>query len=174
MRIVPAHRSLVIVVLAMAMIARSDSDTPSQPATHSMVKAMVKAMPFKHANGLTLALSDGAFRVEESAAGLRIEPPDAASMRNPLAIEIVLRVGEPPGPWPEAKPLGHVVARYRTEVAAGGSGGDEHALTAWIPCPTGYVVVHQIQQLEPPEKPDFSPAWTVLDAAHCENPTTRN
>ncbi len=170
MRIVPAHRSLVIVVLAMAMFACSDSGTPSQPATHSTVKAM----PFKHTNGLTLALPDGAFRVEESAAGFRIEPPDAASMRNPLAIEIVLRVGEPPGPWPEAKHLGHVVARYRTEVAAGGSGGDEHALTAWIPCPTGYVVVHQIQQLEPPEEPDFSPAWTVLGAAHCERPTTRN
>jgi hypothetical protein len=76
MRVVPANLSLVIVVLTMAMIACSDSGTPSQPATHSMVKAM----PFQHANGLTLALPDGAFRVEESAAGLRIAPPDAASM----------------------------------------------------------------------------------------------
>lgn len=170
MKIVPAHRSLALVVLATATIACSDSGTPSQPATHSTVNAM----PFKHANGLMLALPDGAFRVEESEAGFRIEPPDAASMRNPLEIEVVLRAGEPPGAWPEAKPLGNVVARYRTEVAAGGSGGDEHALTAWIPCSTGFVVVHQIQRLEPPEEPDFSPAWTVLGAARCEKPTTRN
>jgi hypothetical protein len=170
MRIVPAHRSLVIVVLAMAMFACSDSGTPSQPATHSTVKAM----PFKHTNGLTLALPDGAFRVEESAAGFRIEPPDAASMRNPLAIEIVLRVGEPLAPMAGGKTSRPRRRALSNRGGGGGSGGDEHALTAWIPCPTGYVVVHQIQQLEPPEEPDFSPAWTVLGAAHCERPTTRN
>lgn len=171
MRIVSAKHPLVIIVLAMTMIACSDnSGTPSQAVTHSTVKAM----QFKHANGLTLALPDGAFQVEESEAGFRIEPPDAASMRNPLEIEIVLRIDEPPGAWPETKHLGNVVARYRTEVAAGGSGGDEHTLTAWISCSTGYVVVHQFQQLEPPKEPDFSPAWTVLGAAHCEKPTTRN
>ena len=50
-----------------------------------------------------------------------IEPPDAASMRNPLAIEIVLRVGEPlASPWRRQNIRAHVVkTRYRTEGGGG-------------------------------------------------------
>lgn len=161
----------MVVALLTVTIACSESGTPPQPKNNSTVKSM----QFKHANGLMLTLPDGTFRVQESETGFHIEPPDAASIRNPFEIAIVLRAGESPsGEWPETRHLGKVAARYRTEVVAGGSGGDEHALTAWIPCPAGYVVVRQTQQLEPPEKPDFGPAWTVLGAVRCENPTPRN
>ena len=95
MRIVPAHRSLVIVVLAMAMFACSDSGTPS--TSHSFNGESDAIQTHQRFDA---GFTRRCFRVEESAAGFRIEPPDAASMRNPLAIEIVLRVGEPPGPWP--------------------------------------------------------------------------
>jgi hypothetical protein len=132
-------------------------------------------MQLKHTNGLTLALPDAAFRVRENSNGYLIEPPDAASTRNPPSIEIALRAGEPPpGDWPATKELGKAAARYRTEIVPGGSGGDEHVLTAWIPCPTGYVVIRHSQQVEPPAKPDFSLAWVMLGTAGCEPAQPRN
>lgn len=166
-----AHRSFIIVTLVTAMLACSESNAPAKLETGSLMKSI----QIKHSNGLILDLPDGAFYIMESATGFFISPPDAESVRNPFQIEIALRPGPPPeGNWPKTRDMEAATAHYRIEVAEGGSGGEDYTLTAWIPCLAGYIIVRQTQQAEMPKKPDLSPAWTVLDAAHCENPTPRN
>ncbi len=176
MKIKSACPSILIVTLLIALLAAmagcSDSSSPPQPDKDTVVKSM----QLNHSNGLVLTLPDDRFQVLESEMGFRIGPPDAESIRNPFEIEVILQPGEhpPAGEWPNARNVGTVVARYRIEVAAGGSGGDEHTLTAWIPCQSGHIVLRQAQQSEPPQKPDFSPAWAVLATARCEDATSRD
>jgi hypothetical protein len=172
MKIKSACPSILIAALLTAMVACSDSSGPPQPDKD----AVVKSMQFKHSNGLVLTLPDGDFQVLESETGFRLSPPNAESMRNPFEIEVFLHPGEPSpdGEWPNTRNVGTVDARYRIEVAAGGSGGDEHTLTAWIPCQSGHIVLRQAQQSEPPQKPDFNPAWVVLAAARCEDVASRD
>ncbi|WP_437947432.1 Tsi3 family protein [Sorangium sp. So ce296] len=124
------------------------------------------AVVVTHPNGLSLSISP-ALVVRERPTGFVVSTPDSASRRVPVAVELSLRAGPSPasteGPWPESRDVAGRKVFYRIEESEGGSGGSSYTLRAWARHGSGHVLVEQIAQAEPPAKPEFSLAWTILE-----------
>ena len=123
-----------------------------------------------HATGLVLAAPPPEFQVRETPTGFRVDPANARSVRNPWSLDLRLTGEDPPGAA-ETRKIDDRDAHYRLEVDPdAGSGGPLHTLTAWIACGSRRIVLIATQQAEPPERPDWTPAWAVLAASRCLPP----
>lgn len=124
---------------------------------------------FTHASGLTLDVPTTVFSVDVTAAGLRVQPRHAATLRNPWMLDLEFKAGAAPAlADAKTKQLGvRQVGYVLTTAATGSSGGDQHTLTAWTACGHGHVRALWSQQLEPPQDVDLSSAWAILAAVGC-------
>jgi hypothetical protein len=120
-------------------------------------------MTLTHPEGLKLRIP-AQLQVQQLRSGFHISSLASKVSRIPQALEVtVARSGVPEGHWPERRISNGREVRFRMDELAGGSGGTEYVLTAWVRYDPGHVLVKQTTQAEWPVKPDFSLAWTVLD-----------
>ena len=101
--------------------------------------------------------------------GIRLRPSDADRRRSPYDISVGVEVAAPvPASMTRQRTVNDRIVRYRIDrVDGGGSGGDETALEAVLPCASGMIRLRLDTQTENGFEPDLRPVWEMLEAARC-------
>jgi hypothetical protein len=129
----------------------------------------VRIKPVKTDSGLTVSLPSEGYEIEKTTAGIKIRPANWRSLREPTEIDVEARNSIPEGDFRQHRRVGDRDASYRIDVAAGGSGGEERTLQAWVYASTGGVIyLRQYCQSEEPSERDFDIAWQILASARIE------
>jgi hypothetical protein len=124
--------------------------------------------PLVHPSGLTVVVPRGDYGAHPTATGFRIEPAAAAHQRSPWSVDLRLAADPLAGKTVETRNLDGRETRYHVEIDdTAGSGGPLHTLTATASCGSRTIVLTATQQAEPPARPDWSPAWSILAGTSC-------
>jgi len=156
-RALRGHRraAVIAVVLAIAI---------------TLLPGLAQAQDITHPNGLVLPQPHGA-SARQTTDGFTIADADAARRRAVSALAVRLLPAAPAGKDDAvARVINGRTVHYRVVQAGGGSGGEEHDLTAWFAARGGIIVVAATRQAEWPARPDFGPAWRFIADLIARNP----
>ena len=151
--------------------ARVSHTNASTDGGEARVAPAASGPPLIHPTGLVLGAQPPAVRVSETAAGFRAGPAASRRMRNPWSVDLRLADADPleDGARVERTKVGDRDVHYHVSVDDdSGSGGPLFTLTAWTACEFRRIVMTAGQQAEPPAKPDWSFAWSILAASRCQ------
>ncbi len=112
-----------------------------------------------------MVLPEG-FVVTNSPDGFELVPRNEVSARSPTMLSLTYVAGsrQPGGEWSRRNVAGEDVYVDVREIGSG-SGGTIHEWRAWKLLGTGYVLVKQTTQAEPPEEPDVAIAVNLVASA---------
>jgi hypothetical protein len=111
-----------------------------------------------------MALAAPASHVAEvTPRGFLIRSENWRQRREVDQVSVEVRSGSPPRAfWRERRKVRGDPVQYRSFIAGGGSGGEEHVLQVWRARPDGYLWLEQVVQSEW-GNPSFDLGWQILD-----------
>lgn len=125
----------------------------------------VKEKTHKMSIGLEVQVPAEGWEIVEAGNRLTLRPADWRGRRTVEEIRLEVLDSEPEGDFPDERKLENGVARYRVDTAPGGSGGEEHTLTARLTLAGRHIVMQHMAQAEAPSQPNHDLAWRTLGSA---------